>query len=315
MRVNSHILPSLPYMEKASSAPLSSPWTWQDNHSAPVKIETLKAWLAACDANHGDHCRHTDTGERGMAPMWLVDVRRRCLVRADPGLLYATLSYVWGQAESAALTVRTKEAFLEEGALAESILPRVVWDAMQLVANLDITYLWVDRLCIVQDSAAEKQAQLKVMRFIYSNSYVTIIAAQGRDATYPLSTRPLGSLIRPGWVKHWGRARRLPAEIARTLAATTKSLLKPPIFSRMSRDDSDSSDIPDTDDEQSSDAQSSDDDPWRDPETHTDVMRIMLLDLLRTTWNSRGWTFQEFLFSRRKIVFHNNTVNWECHCS
>jgi hypothetical protein len=44
-------------------------------------------------------------------------------------------------------------------------------------------------------------------------------------------------------------------------------------------------------------------------------MNMMAADLLRTVWFSRGWTFQEFLFSRRKIVFHNNTVNWECHCA
>lgn len=37
--------------------------------------------------------------------------------------------------------------------------------------------------------------------------------------------------------------------------------------------------------------------------------------LMRTKWYSRGWTFQEHLFSRRKIIFHDNTVNWECQHS
>ncbi|KAH8196147.1 hypothetical protein TruAng_009682 [Truncatella angustata] len=29
-------------------------------------------------------------------------------------------------------------------------------------------------------------------------------------------------------------------------------------------------------------------------------------------WYSRGWTFQEMVFSRRTIMFHNQTVLWEC---
>ena len=44
-------------------------------------------------------------------------------------------------------------------------------------------------------------------------------------------------------------------------------------------------------------------------------MSNMAVDLIYTAWFSRGWTFQEYLFSRRKIIFHNNTVNWECHCA
>ncbi|KAH8880816.1 HET-domain-containing protein [Thozetella sp. PMI_491] len=313
MRVNPLLLPSLPYMEKASPDPLSSPWSWAVNLTTPIKIKTLKGWLAACDADHGDHCKHTDTSERTIAPIWLIDVRRRCIVRAEPEFQYATLSYVWGKAESAALTTQTKAEFLKEGSLKASILPRVIWDSMKLVAALEMTYLWVDRLCIVQDSVVEKQAQIKVMRFIYSNSYVTIIAAEARDATYPLSARPLGSVTRPYWLTHWSRStaewKRLPAEVAETLVAATKALISP-ILSRMRRDDEYSYDIAYFDGERNSE-----DDPLKEPETHADVMRIMMLDLLRTRWNSRGWTFQELLFSRRKILFHNNTVNWECHCA
>lgn len=33
-----------------------------------------------------------------------------------------------------------------------------------------------------------------------------------------------------------------------------------------------------------------------------------------STWSTRGWTFQEYYSSRRKLIFHRNTVTWECHC-
>ncbi|KAF2498767.1 HET-domain-containing protein [Lophium mytilinum] len=36
--------------------------------------------------------------------------------------------------------------------------------------------------------------------------------------------------------------------------------------------------------------------------------------LMNSDWGSRAWTFQESLFARRKIVFQDEMVNWECHC-
>ena len=34
-----------------------------------------------------------------------------------------------------------------------------------------------------------------------------------------------------------------------------------------------------------------------------------------TPWGTRGWTFQEDLFSTRKIIFKDETVEWRCCCS
>lgn len=39
-------------------------------------------------------------------------------------------------------------------------------------------------------------------------------------------------------------------------------------------------------------------------------------ELLRQSkWNTRGWTLQELLYSRRVVFFFQETVTWECHCS
>jgi hypothetical protein len=37
--------------------------------------------------------------------------------------------------------------------------------------------------------------------------------------------------------------------------------------------------------------------------------------LMTTPWYSRGWTFQEHLFSARRLVFQHDTVGWECQRS
>jgi hypothetical protein len=37
--------------------------------------------------------------------------------------------------------------------------------------------------------------------------------------------------------------------------------------------------------------------------------------LKRSVWWSRGWTLQEFVFSQRAIIFHDDIASWECHCA
>jgi hypothetical protein len=51
---------------------------------------------------------------------------------------------------------------------------------------MGVDYLWVDRLCIVQDSVRHFNEQLQQMASIYNKAHFTIIAADGQDANYGL---------------------------------------------------------------------------------------------------------------------------------
>jgi hypothetical protein len=45
------------------------------------------------------------------------------------------------------------------------------------------------------------------------------------------------------------------------------------------------------------------------------IMREQSVSLMESKYFSRAWTFQEYVFSKRRVVFHGDTVNWECSCS
>lgn len=45
------------------------------------------------------------------------------------------------------------------------------------------------------------------------------------------------------------------------------------------------------------------------------VVRHHPTSLSLTIWGSRGWNFQEELFSTRKIIFKDDTVEWQCCCA
>jgi hypothetical protein len=45
------------------------------------------------------------------------------------------------------------------------------------------------------------------------------------------------------------------------------------------------------------------------------LLQIHHSRLKSSVWWSRGWTLQEFVFSQRAIIFHDDIVSWECHCA
>ncbi|KAK6075904.1 heterokaryon incompatibility protein [Seiridium cupressi] len=214
-----------------------------------IDIETLKDWLWTCDHNHGGPCREALAPDDKVEtrPQWLVDIRRRCLVPAGPDDQYAALSYVWGNVCVTQTTTSNLHTFLEPGSLSspQVKLPRTISHAIGLLDLLEIRFLWVDALCIVQDDAAIKQKQIHAMAWIYANAYVTIIAADGWDAEHGL----------------------------RGIQGVTESR-------------------------------------YLNKDTAKGVDKSLKAQAAK--WYSRGWTYQEMIFSKRRIMFHNQTVLWEC---
>ncbi len=312
--INPHLSPFLPYVEKSSHGELESGWHEPNSLSDPINVDLIRSWLGTCDTHHSDHCQGWATNAGDPGPSWLVHVHRRCIVPAEPGVRYATLSYVWGQAACTSLMKETIEVFEKDASLMDPDLPKTISDSMKLTAALGLTYLWVDRLCIVQDDISERTGQLKAMGSIYAQSYLTIVAAQSHDAAGPLSSRRLKFGPASRWTRHRTLAghnrSEFTAQISTALSAVARLLPRLP-----GAKSSSSTGTPSPAEKGYSDPQIGEIDFWAGPKTHIEVMNIMARDLMMRIWFSRGWTFQEFVFSKRKVLFHQNTVNWECHCA
>jgi hypothetical protein len=55
--------------------------------------------------------------------------------------------------------------------------------------------------------------------------------------------------------------------------------------------------------------------PARKYSNRNDALLAHHRNLSISVWYSRGWTFQEFLFSPRAIIFQKDGVDWECNCA
>jgi Heterokaryon incompatibility protein (HET) len=122
-------------------------------------------------------------------PTRLIEVRDSagmdCLrLRASDQLehsAYTPLSYCWGGDQSIKSTTEQISKWMK--AIPYQQLPRTLQDAVTVCRHLQVRFLWVDAICIIQDNEIDKAQQIAQMPQIYNNAYFTIIAASASSAS------------------------------------------------------------------------------------------------------------------------------------
>lgn len=122
----------------------------------------------------------------------LIDTRRSGIRSNTTDLEYATLSHCWGKTKH--ITTETDTQKKREAGIAFSELNRTFQDAVLVTRALGLGYLWIDSLCIVQDSAADWQRESSLMGSVYNGAVVNIAADAAEDGDQGfLSKRTLSS--------------------------------------------------------------------------------------------------------------------------
>jgi len=94
---------------------------------------------------------------------------------------YATLSHCWGGPIQTVLTTKTLSSF--KTGLSVDTLPANFKDAISITRQLGLKYLWIDSLCILQDSKEDWEIESKNMGRIYLYSEVNISAMSSKGST------------------------------------------------------------------------------------------------------------------------------------
>lgn len=160
---------------------------------------TASEWLEQCRHRHN---RCAIKGATSL-PTRLIDVSskhtgRICLRLSDANELgsYAALSYCWGGSYNFVTTTENLASHLEN--IPEERLPLTLKQAVDFTRRLNIDYLWVDAICILQDSKEDKKREIRNMRTIFKNAYVTLVASHPPSVSdgflFPQST-PMSSFF------------------------------------------------------------------------------------------------------------------------
>jgi hypothetical protein len=108
---------------------------------------------------------------------------------------YATLSHRWDSDSVFCLTASNMETFKK--GLALSALSPTFQNAVATAKGLGIRYLWIDSLCIVQDSMEDWRSESGLMSSVYGHSIlnIAILSTKTRVGRLSDSLSNISSLI------------------------------------------------------------------------------------------------------------------------
>ncbi|TVY80654.1 hypothetical protein LSUE1_G004910, partial [Lachnellula suecica] len=177
-----------------------------------TNIKKISTWISECvDTCCEYNTRSAIEKKQCWLPTRLIDVGRLDITQQprliDSKLLcadsskthtctkYLALSYCWGSTQDSTAFLTT--TFATIGTRMEGIklqtMPQTFKDIITVAKVLAVQYVWIDSLCIVQDDPKDWQIESSMMADIFSNAYVTVVAAAAasprdsflqRDAEY-----------------------------------------------------------------------------------------------------------------------------------
>ena len=188
---------------------------------------------------------------------------------------YIALSHCWGKSKHM-LTTTTQTFRQHLAGIDWDSLPKTFQDALTITAELNIDYLWIDSLCILQDDLRDWEIESAKMGDIYSKSYLTIAATGSVDCDGGLLNTRRRLFDEEGELA-------VPHKIKEIFHPVTSAETK--IFVRHAMSGS----------------------PLQLRSMGSSVMQPMFAPLL-----TRAWCFQERLLSPRVVHFHGEEMIFEC---
>jgi len=165
-----HTPPPLSHLTPAPSV--------QTSTGKGTTMSQIKSWLQTCTETHksGTGCPPNLSVP---LPTRLLDVTNntiRLIETSNATGTYACLSHCWGP--TPLLRTLHSNYASHKSCIPMTSLPPTFRDAITVTRNLDIPYLWIDSLCIIQDDNDDWEREAAQMARIYQNGRVTITASR-----------------------------------------------------------------------------------------------------------------------------------------
>jgi hypothetical protein len=173
-------------------------WKSDFLYNKKTSIAQLRWWMNECLSSHRSCGAQTSAQDDNTRPARLLDMSGCCrsgirLIETKSGTSYqyACLSHRWDNAVADHKTT-TENLPSRLSSLALRKLPVNFRDAVSIARGLNIKYLWIDSICIIQDgdNGADLNRELAKMGFIYQNAHLTIVAVSSSDSSGGCFPRP-----------------------------------------------------------------------------------------------------------------------------
>ncbi|KAJ4987408.1 heterokaryon incompatibility protein [Stagonosporopsis vannaccii] len=146
----------------------------------------IHEWVTKCDQQHMDCMRRRKGVSKaaGFVPTRLLDIsgapETAVLVIETAKTTvqgpYCSLSHCWGKPDFVQLRDNNRKSYMTDG-VPWSLLTNNFKQAIEIARFLDIRYIWIDSLCIIQGSTADWGREASKMHLVYRHSYCNIAIA------------------------------------------------------------------------------------------------------------------------------------------
>ncbi|KAH8179914.1 heterokaryon incompatibility protein (HET) domain-containing protein [Sarocladium implicatum] len=175
----------------------------QDHTGSLSSLQTAREWLSTCTREQPACNDGRDPEFRPSRLLYLDDnqqIRLHTWKDYPVTTSYLTLSHCWGEAQFLKLQESNLREFKED--IPWNALPQTFQDAIQVARHLGLKYLWIDSLCILQDSAQDWITESKMMGNVYKNAVCNIAASDATNSRqgclYPRNRRTVTPEPLPG---------------------------------------------------------------------------------------------------------------------
>ncbi|KFY31014.1 hypothetical protein V493_01478 [Pseudogymnoascus sp. VKM F-4281 (FW-2241)] len=256
-------------------------FTTPDPPTLESAVPLIQTWIQRCDLDHS--CYKHSLGIPTQLPTRVIDVGDSShdpylyITHGETGRFIA-LSHCWGPPEMPFTRLTTTQTNLSAHCQRITIekLPRTFRDAINVTRDLGLRYIWIDSLCIIQDSTEDWILEVSRMADIYRNAYITLAA---------------------------DRASHSDAGLFITDSCATNSGAQIPQFSQLDNTGT-SHQIFITRDWRILEKNQRQGDAGKRPLCHVSEAVSKL--------SSRAWVLQESILSPRTVHFTNAELVWEC---
>lgn len=173
-------------------------------------MDIAQAWIQNCLRSHGLCNQHFIT--QGFVPTRLIDVSHGTsggqwkLIHTSKNTKmspYLTLSHCWGTTQTLRLLTANYTDF--KAGMSDECLPVKYKDALSVTRSLGFRYVWIDSLCIIQDSQQDWLQESMTMHDVYRNSACTLAAsnASNSDEKFLKQRSPslhLAEIVQMNWI-------------------------------------------------------------------------------------------------------------------
>jgi hypothetical protein len=147
-----------------------------------VNLKIARLWMNECLAAHQQCIATSSTYPQLPNRILEIGESGSLVLRESKGqnAPYMTLSYCWGNTARYLTTKSNLNEHLQ--AVPIKSLPLTFQHFIAVCRFLGCRYIWIDALCIIQDSPQDVERELANVGDIYRNSILTITAAGGFNA-------------------------------------------------------------------------------------------------------------------------------------